>query len=107
MMFDDWNAHMEPLPYRIVDPPQPVKVDLGAAFSRTPRSRSDGLPMRVRAEGAVLTGVIDGELRAWIRANTGDWLGLVCCTTTSGNKHGTIDLQQWVPSGAITPVDHG
>ncbi|GGG27744.1 hypothetical protein GCM10007304_46970 [Rhodococcoides trifolii] len=104
-MFDNWNAHMQPLPYRVVDPPQPVTVDLGVAFARSPRSRSDGLPMRVRAEGLVLSGTVNAELHAWVRTNLGDWLALVCCTTTSGNSKGTMDLQQWVPSGSVRPVD--
>lgn len=106
-MFQDWPVRHTPEPRKTFDPPLPVTVDLGRAFARTPRSMRQGLALRVKAEGIALVGDAPGLLRVWIRTTAGDWIGLCDIELRTGNGHGTIHVQQWCPSNAITPAaDH-
>lgn len=61
--------------------------------------------LRIAAGGLKLTGNAPGYLHAWIRLNTGTWLGLISVTAYSGNHRAHLYLHQWVPASAIWPLE--
>ncbi len=89
--------------YREVCPPRPVIVDLGQALARDSPSLRAVLPLRVTAGGAQLTGCCPGVLHAWLRVNTGVWLGECTFNVHSGNRRSSLVLRQWVPASAVRP----
>lgn len=49
-MFEDWPVTMDPPPRTVVDPPQPVLVDLSRILdNRDDAFRRDAVSMRVKA----------------------------------------------------------
>jgi len=61
--------------YREVVPPQPVIINLDQALARdNPPVRTTN-PLRITAGGLRLTGYCPGLLHAWVRLNTGTWMG--------------------------------
>lgn len=102
-MFEHWPPQFDPPCRREVQPPRPVRVDLGAVLPPAPPTKG-ALPMRVRAGGLSFTGQTDGVLLAWARTTQGAWLGLVRCTVRTANGQGSVELQQWVPDHALSPA---
>ena len=104
-MFPRWPVTFDPPARRIVDPPQPVIVSINAALSVTSStSLRDGIPLRVRAEGLAMDMKVQGALHGWARTNVGSWLAYVSFTIPTGNGMGQLDVRQWCPSDAITPL---
>ncbi|NMM83105.1 hypothetical protein B2J88_01760 [Rhodococcus sp. SRB_17] len=87
-----------------VDPPRTVSVNLSAAIPQDPGSRADKLPLRVKAGGLHLDGETPGLLHAWARTTSGGWLCLLTFTISTANGLGHIDVQQWCPASAATPL---
>jgi hypothetical protein len=56
--------------------------------------------------GLRLTGYCPGRLHAWVRLNTGTWMGECTFTVHSGNQRAALELRQWLPASAITPQRH-
>lgn len=103
-MFGTWNAQLEPLPYREVDPPVPVMIRFGSSFPRHPaRIGPGGLPMRVRTEGLNADAPVEGTLHAWMRLTTGEWLCLVRFRLPTGNGRGFLEMYQWCPAESVEP----
>jgi hypothetical protein len=69
-MFETWPHAFDPAPWRIVDPPIAVSVNLAIAIARTPPSFRASRPLRVRAEGLNLDTTVQGTLDAWARASS-------------------------------------
>ena len=89
--------------YRHVTPPQPVSINLDQALARDNPPLRTTNPLRVTAGGLRLTGYCSGQLHAWVRLNTGTWMGECTFTVHSGNHRAALDLRQWLPASAITP----
>ncbi|GAB4590267.1 hypothetical protein [Nocardia sp. IFM 10818] len=103
-MFEKWPEQFTPSLRRAVDPPVAVLVDLGVAIPTDGHVfRRDELPMRVKAGGLSLSGLVPGRLWAWARVNDGSWLGLVSFTVSTGNDHGRLEMTQWCPARALAP----
>ncbi|WP_051183012.1 hypothetical protein [Nocardia vinacea] len=104
-MFEDWPEE-QPSPRRVVDPPKPVTVDLGLAIPGDGNGFGvNGVPLRVRAGGLVVSGRVPGLLRAWARTNSGGWLGLVDFTLSTSNGRGHVRVRQWCSSRAVQKAD--
>lgn len=103
-VFEDWPVAFAPPPYRRVDPPIPVRVDLGVVLCAGQGSsvRADQLPMRVKSEGLSIEEV-DGLLSAWARTSSGLWLGRVAATVYTANRRGRLEIDQWCPAAALKP----
>ncbi len=83
--------------------PQSVIINLDQALARdNPPVRTTN-PLRVTAGGLRLTGYCPGLLHAWVRLNTGTWMGECTFIAHSGNRRAALDLRQWLPASAITP----
>ena len=105
-MFEEWpTSEVLGPPFRmVVDPPEPVTVDLDIAIPSTaPGFGGSRMPLRVTAGGLVLSGRIPGLLHAWARSADGTWIGLVEMTVTTGNKRGKLPMLQWCPRRALEP----
>jgi len=102
-----WNETFPRTPsYRQVTPPQPVSINLDQALARDNPPLRTTNPLRVTAGGLRLTGSCPGLLHAWVRLNTGTWMGECTFTVHSGNHRAALELRQWLPAGAITPQLH-
>ncbi|MGW5452308.1 hypothetical protein [Nocardia sp. NPDC003979] len=102
-VFDSWPEQFTPPMRMVVDPPQPVTVDLAAAITTRPTHfRVDAVPLRVRQGGLRLTDTTAGLLHAWARVSDGTWLALVTFTLRTGNGQGLLHLEQWCPQHAVT-----
>ncbi len=99
MRSSGWRDGSIPHPpcYRDVSPPQPVTIDLDQALARDNPPLRSVRPLWVTAAGLKLTGSAAGELHAWIRLDTGTWLGLCVFVAHSGNQRAQLQLRQWVP----------
>lgn len=98
-MFEHWPEEGERALHRVVVPPVPVQVDVGAALPTHPRpAEPEG---QVRAGGLEVTGRIPGRLHAWARAADGTWLGLVEFELTTGNHRSRLPVTQWCPAHAL------
>lgn len=76
-MFENWPTTFEPPTRRVVDPAQPVLINVPAALGRSKGSSfRDHTPLKVRAEGLATDLKVAGTLHGWARTSTGDWL---CC----------------------------
>lgn len=64
---------------RSVDPPCPVLLDPGALWPPSRLRWGIDTPLIVRAQGLQLSKPMPGMLRAWVRSQAGDRLGLVDC----------------------------
>ncbi len=81
-----WNESFPRSPsYREVTPSQPVTINLDQALARDNPPLRTVNPLRVTAGGLRLTGYCPGQLHAWVRLNTGSWLGECTFTVHSGN----------------------
>ncbi len=99
-----WNESFPRTPsYRQVTPPQPVTINLDHALARDNPPLRTVNPLRVTAGGLRLTGYCPGQLHAWVRLNTGSWLGECTFTVDSGKHRSAPDFRQWLPASAITP----
>ena len=102
-MFEDWPSTFSPSLRRVVDPPQPVIVDLSVAIPTQRRTfGQDKLPLRVKAGGLNLIDPVPGWLYAWARANNGEWIGLVAFELVPSNRSGAVKATQWCPADALT-----
>jgi hypothetical protein len=102
-MFENWQAVHDPKPWRTVEPPRPVTVDLATAIAHGGGRLAHDLPLRVRADGLNLDVQVPGVLHAWARTSRGAWLGACTFTIPTGNKLGSLNVTQWCPATAITP----
>ncbi|MCX4095882.1 hypothetical protein [Nocardia sp. alder85J] len=104
-MFDCWADIFSPSMRRVVEPPEPVLVELSLAIPHSPGGRfgRDTLPMRVKAGGLDLTRTVPGRLLAWARCSDGSWLGLVEFVIATGNDRGRVAATQWCAARALTP----
>jgi hypothetical protein len=103
-MFETWDAHFDPKPYRVVDPPMRVTVRFGEGFARRPgKYGPGGLPLRVVNEGLNIDDPVEGRLHAWARLSTGEWLCLLEFRVPTGNGRGFLEIRQWCPAQAATP----
>ncbi len=102
-MFEYWPENFSPSLRRVVDPPEPVLVELGTAIPTRSRNFGwNGVPLGVRAGGLDLTRTMPGRLLAWARCSDGTWLGLVEFMITTANDRGRIQTTQWCPAHALT-----
>ncbi|PKV81078.1 hypothetical protein ATK86_5525 [Nocardia fluminea] len=89
--------------WRIVDPPVPVTVDIGAAIvTRAAHFGVNKVRLGIRHGGLSLTGTTPGFLRAWARVADDTWLGLVAFTLATSNGHGRLHVEQWCPQHALS-----
>ena len=99
-----WDESFPHTPsYREVIPAQPVTINLDQALARDSPPLRTTNPLRVSAGGLRLTGYCSGQLQAWVRLNTGTWMGECTFTVHSGNHRAALDLRQWLPASAIAP----
>ncbi|MCS7484676.1 hypothetical protein ACFFQW_45075 [Umezawaea endophytica] len=97
-MFEN-SAQDSPDLVKVCDPVELVWVDLGKAHR--PEVPSDTPPeLKVRNRGLVLSGTVQGELRAWVRSARGTWYGLVDYAVP-WFAFGTIPVRQLVPRAAL------
>jgi len=89
--------------YREVVPPQSVIINLDQALARDHPPVRTTNPLRITAGGLRLTGYCLGLLHAWVRLNTGTWMGECTFIAHSGNRRAALELRQWLPASAITP----
>lgn len=75
-----------------------IWVDLAVAYPR-PEDR----PVRVFPEGVDLQSRVPGELLAWCRATTGEWVGWVCLPIHHGDQ--VRYVYTYVVADAMTPRD--
>jgi hypothetical protein len=101
-VFEQWEPVYDPKPWRVVDPPQRVMVDVSAAIAHDGGRSANDLPLRVRAEGLDLDVRVRGLLRAWGRTSRGEWLAACTFAIPTGNKRGSLEITQWCPASAIT-----
>lgn len=73
-----------------------VWVDLSLAYPR----REDR-PVRVFPDGVDLQSRVPGELLAWCRTTTGEWVGWVCLPVRKGEE--VRYVYQYVPATALSP----
>lgn len=105
-MFEDWPDEQPPPPRRVIDPPAPVLVDLGLAILGDRNGFGmNGVPLRVRAGGLVVSGRVPGLVRAWARTNSGGWLCLVDFILSTSNGRGHVRVRQWCSSRAVEKAD--
>lgn len=81
---------------RLVDPPCPVLLDPAVLWPPSRLRWGLETPLIVRAQGVQLGKPISGLLRAWVRSQAGDWLGLVDCAVCVNG----VDL----PLSLLAPV---
>lgn len=104
-MFEEWPVAMCPPTRRVVDPPQPVLVDLSRLIANPDDSfRRDGIALRIKMEGLEFRGQTAGYLHAWAQSTHGGWLALVTCEILTGNGTGKLTMTQWCPARAVTPA---
>ncbi|MEV6279317.1 hypothetical protein [Nocardia sp. NPDC051832] len=102
-MFGYWSDDFTRPLRRVVDPPQPVLVDLSIALPAAGAFRRDSVSMRVKAGGLHLAvGTVPGLLYAWARCTDGAWLGLAGFAIPTGNGRGRVETRQWCPARALT-----
>ncbi len=100
-MFDDRgpaqrrNERSGPLQHSDV---RRVWVDLAVVYPRDGRR-----PVRGWPEGVDLQSRVPGELLAWWRTTTGEWVGWVCVPITRGADARYV--YQYVPAAALSPRD--
>jgi hypothetical protein len=80
-----------------------VSNNLEQALARDNPSLRTTNPLRVTAGGLQLTGSCPGLLHAWVRLNTGTWMGECTFTVRSGNHRAALDLRQWLTASVLTP----
>jgi len=103
--FDSWPVEMRPPTRVVVDPPQPVLVDLTRAIANPDdRFRRDQVAIRVRMEGLDLSCIVHGQLHGWAQSTSGGWLAAVSMTVPTGNRKGHINIQQWCPAASVSPL---
>ncbi len=104
-VFEKWPVRFTPEPWRVVDPPQKVVVAAHLAIATKPKYfRQDQLAMRVKLGGLRLAENVPGWLHAWVLLADGTWMGLVTFTLVTGNGRGQLQLHQWCPAHALSPV---
>lgn len=101
-MFEYWSDEFSSSLRRVVDPPLPVLVDLGVAFPTQGTFRKEGVSLRVKAGGLLISGAVPGLLYAWARTTDGTWLGLVGFAVVTGNRQGRIEVRQWCSARALS-----
>nr|AEX65068.1 hypothetical protein [Rhodococcus sp. Mel] len=98
-MFESWQ-HSPTL--HVFDPPRPVEVallpTLSWAFMTAGRSP---VSLETRAFGLRVERSQPGRQLAWIRANSGSWIGLVICEVESSNSKCSVQSQFWLPPDRI------
>lgn len=104
-VFEYWIGELAAPLQRVVDPPQPVAVDLAGVFPPAGVFRRDGVSLRVKRAGLAIRGVRPGLLYAWARCIDGQWIGLVAFAIKTGDEQGRIETRQWCPAGAISPLE--
>ena len=75
-----------------------VWVDLAVAYPRTVDR-----PVRPVPEGVDLQSRVPGELLAWCRTTTGEWVGWVCLPVSRGDE--VRYVYQYVAAAALSPRD--
>ncbi|WP_143876123.1 hypothetical protein [Nocardia fluminea] len=101
--FESWPQEFTSPMWRIVDPPVPVTVDIGAAIvTRAAHFGVNKVRLGIRHGGLSLTGTTPGFLRAWARVADDTWLGLVAFTLATSNGHGRLHVEQWCPQHALS-----
>jgi hypothetical protein len=73
-----------------------VWVDLALAYPRPPER-----PVRPMPEGVDLQSRVPGELLAWRRTTTGEWVGWVCLPVRRGEEIRYV--YQYVLAAALSP----
>jgi hypothetical protein len=84
-------------PFRRVDPPIKVLVDLTTLFPRQPHRSG-----RYNPSGLQMHKVVDGRLTCWGLCESGDWWGLVTYEIAYGSKK--KDVTHWVPAWVLLPA---
>ncbi|WP_435405366.1 hypothetical protein [Mycolicibacterium farcinogenes] len=79
-------------PFRQVDPPMPVLVDLCALFPRQPHPPQG----RYNPRGLQMSSVVEGQLTWWGVGEQGGWWGLVSYPIRHGSAQGTVT--HWIPA---------
>ena len=98
-MFGQW-LHSPTV--HVFDPPRSVEIDmlaaLGWAFMTAGR---DPVSLETRAFGLRVERAQHGLQLAWVRANSGQWIGVVTCEVTSANGKCSAQGQFWLPPACI------
>lgn len=79
---------------------RPVWVDLAVVYTRQP-----GRPPRHVPDGVDLQSRVPGELLAWHRTTTGEWIGWTCLPVAKGEQVRWVYM--YVPASALSPRDDG
>lgn len=86
-----YSGQPVPEPFRAVEPPVRVLVDLAALFPRRPHRHG-----RYHPRGLQMHKVVEGRLTCWGRCEQGDWWGLVTYPIDYGTNRRTVT--HWVPA---------
>lgn len=84
-------------PFRRVDPPIRVLVDLTTLFPRQPHRRGSYNP-----QGLQMHKVVEGKLSCWGLCEHGDWWALVSYDIAFGSKKNAVT--HWVPGWVLKPM---
>jgi hypothetical protein len=101
--FETMRSSFEPFPFRVVDPPAAVMVDLGLIVGGLENQWADRVPLRVKAQALQFDSPSQGLLLAWVRSSRGAWIALVEVAVPTGNGNGFLMIRQWVSSLAVQP----
>ncbi|MFI1919370.1 hypothetical protein [Nocardia sp. NPDC020380] len=102
-MFEYWSDDFSAAQRRVVDPPVPVLVDLGAAVPTNGPFRKDSVSLRIKSAALDLSATVPGLLYAWAQCTDGTWLGLVGYAIPTANRRGRVEARQWTPARALSP----
>lgn len=87
-------------PFRSIQPPTRVWIDLPALFPRAPHQRG-----RYHPGGLQMDKVVIGELSMWGLSEQGAWLGLVTYDIEFGTRKKAVT--HWVPAWMLKPTTPG
>ena len=85
-------------PFRRVDPPVRVLVDLTVLFPREPHRTG-----RYNPQGLQLHKVVEGRVTCWGLCEQGDWWALVTYEIAYGARKKPVT--HWVPGWVLRPIN--
>jgi hypothetical protein len=92
-----YSGQPVPEPFRAVEPPVTVLIDLAALFPREPHRRG-----RYHPAGLQMHKVVEGRLCCWGLCEQGNWWGLVTYPVRYGAN--TRPVTHWVPAWMLRRV---
>ncbi|OZC83499.1 hypothetical protein CH282_15915 [Rhodococcus sp. 06-418-1B] len=105
-LYENWPTSFEPPTRRLVDPPQPVLINVAQTIAQSAASSfRDDTPLKVRAEGLSMDLKVQGYLHAWAKTSRGQWICCLSYRIPTGNDKGFLQVdRQWCPADAATPL---